>query len=185
MGIKVITPPTLTSIISDANLRVHLKLAADGSEDELMTTYRAAAHALAEHYTGYAIGSQVLELALDEFPNEAIELPRGKVTAIGSLKYMDTDEVEQTISASEYTLDDYSTPCWLVPAVDYVWPTPLEGANVVKVRYTVGDVPEAVKGAILQMCAWQHEHRGDGKAADDIQPPAAKQMLNTVKVHGF
>jgi hypothetical protein len=41
-----------------------------------------------------------------------------------------------------------------------------------------------VKAAILLMVAWMHEHRGDEMAPDDIQPPAAKALLNSVKIWG-
>ena len=76
-------------MVSDADLRTHLRIAADGTENGLMAAYRAAAHQAAEHYTGAAIGSQTLELALDAFPDE-IPLPRGKVTSITSITYKDT-----------------------------------------------------------------------------------------------
>lgn len=177
MRLKVITAPTMTDLVSDADLRTHLRIASDGSEDGLMVAYRLAAHKMAEHYANYPIGSQVLELALDGFPDDAIRL-RGKVTALTSVKYMDADEVEQTVSSTNYTLDDYGIPCWVVPAVDYTWPTTLDAANSVKVRFTAGDAPDAVKSALLIIIGNLYEHRGD--EAQDI-PQAAKALLDTVR----
>jgi hypothetical protein len=56
--------------------------------------------------------------------------------------------------------------------------------SAVKVRFTAGDTPNAVKSALLLMTAWLNENRGSEMASDDIQPAAAKALLNTVKVWG-
>jgi uncharacterized phiE125 gp8 family phage protein len=187
MNPKIITPPTITDVVSDATLRVHLKLASDGSEDENMAVERLGAHKAAEHYTGTAIGAQVLELALDEFPygTAAITLPGGKVSSITSITYVDEDGATQTLATSVYDLDDYSLPCRAVLKYDQEWPDTRAVTNAVKVRYAAGEVAEAVKPALMLMVGFLHEHRGDAMDPDDIQPPAAKSLLNTVKRWGF
>lgn len=184
MGVKIITAPS--QVISRADAKLHLRIddiSGSHPDDALVDALVTAAHGMAEHYTGYAIGSQTLELALDEFPSEspyAIELPRGKVTSITSLKYIDEDEVETTIASSNYTLDDYSIPCWLLPDDDYDWPTPLTAANVVKVRYVAGDLPAAVKSALLLTIGFLYENRG---SENKELPMAAKALLDTIKVY--
>jgi uncharacterized phiE125 gp8 family phage protein len=146
--------------------------------------YFRAAHAAAEHFTGRPIGEQTRELALDEFPEDAFVLGAA-VTSITSVKYIDTAGVEQTLAPAAYALDHYSLECSLLPAVDTDWPDTLETANAVKVRFVAGDLPDAVQAALLLMTAFLFENRGDdSRAADDIQPPAAKALLNTVKVWG-
>jgi uncharacterized phiE125 gp8 family phage protein len=187
MAVKVITPPTLTSVVATVDLRTHLRLASDGSEDGLATAYLAAAHAVAEHYTGRPIGAQTLELPLDCFPgyypdNEIALSPA--VTSISSIKYMDTAGVEQTIASTDYALNDYDLICTVVPDEDYDWPDTQEVQNAIKVRFVAGDTPAAVKSALLLMVAWLNENRGSEMASDDIQPAAAKALLNTVKVWG-
>ena len=97
-----------------------------------------AAFAYCEHYTGRSLGSQTLELALDEFPAGDIQLPQGPVTSITSVKYYDTAEVLQTMDSADYSLDDYSDPQWLSPAYDTEWPDTLATVNAVKVRYVAG-----------------------------------------------
>lgn len=187
MGTKVITPPNLTTLIPPADLRQHLRIAADGSEDELMAAYLAAAHAAAEHYAGRPIGAQTLELAQDSFPQRDGAIALGAaVTGITSVKYLDTDGAEQTVASDAYTLDDYSSSlaCWLIPGADVGWPTAGTYANAVKVRFVAGDLPNAVRAALLLMMAWLFENRGDASDAADIQPPAAKALLDTVKVWG-
>lgn len=184
MGLKVITPPAIISVVSDADLRTHLRIAADGTENGLMAAYRAAAHQAAEHYTGAAIGSQTLELALDAFPDE-IPLPRGKVTSITSITYKDTAGAPQTLSESQYVLDDYSPVCRIVPADGVSWPSTQALPNAVKVRYVAGDVPPAARAAILLTVGHLFENReavAPGTLAE--VPMGARHLLDTIRVYG-
>lgn len=184
MGIKVITPPTITSVISDADLRTHLRIIA--GEEELMAVYRLAAHRAAEHYTGYAIGAQVLELALDAFPEDEIQLPGGKVTSITSITYKDTAGANQTLPGTDYVLDDYSSPPRVVPAADVTWPTSTQDvANAVKVRYAAGDVPDAAKAAILLTTAHLYQNREAVTTGAMVELPlGVRHLLDTIRVYG-
>lgn len=176
---KVITPPT-HPVIPLAEVRDHLCLAADGSQDERMEDYLRAAHAAAEHYTGLSIGTQTLELALDAFPDGAIGLPQGPVSGIVSIQYVATDGSLLTLTPLAYVLDDYSTPQWVLQAQGYDWPATSEVANAVRVRYTAGVMSHPVRAAILLTTAYLHENRGD---VDRELPRAAESLLNTVKVY--
>jgi uncharacterized phiE125 gp8 family phage protein len=185
MALKVVTPPTLTSVIATADLRTHLRLASDGTEDGLATAYLAAAHAVAEHYAGRPIGSQTLELALDAFPEGEIALTPAVSTAAESaptVKYTDLAGVEQTVAATDYSLSTYGMVCTVVPDYGFTWPTPQDILNAVRVRFVAGDTPAAVKSALLLMAAWLNENRGSEMASGDIQPAAARALLDTVKV---
>lgn len=183
MGVKVIT--AATQQILTADLRAHCRI--DGTdEDALLVGFLAAAVAHAEHYTGRSIGSQTLELALDEFPAGPIELPQGPVTSITSIKYIDESEVEQTLSSTLYTLDDYSIKCWAIPAVDTEWPDTLACANAVKVRYVAGTLPAAVKSALLLTVGHLYENRESTSPTEVFELPlGVKSLLDTVKDWSF
>ena len=183
MGVKVITPAA--AAIPTAELRAHCyALAAD---DAQLEGFLAAAQAYAEHYTGRAIGTQTLELALDSFPDGAIELPRGSVTGITSITYVDEAGVTQTISNTLYALDNYDAlQCWAVPAVDTSWPTPGAVANAVKVRYVAGDVTPAVRAALLLTVGHLHANReASTPTAMQELPMGVKALLDTIKVWGM
>jgi uncharacterized phiE125 gp8 family phage protein len=182
MGVKVITPAAQQ--IPTVDLRAHCRTGSD--EDALLTGFLAAAVGYAEHYTGRSFGSQTLELALDEFPAGSIELLRGPVTGITSIKYIDEDGVEQTLSNTLYTLDDYGIQCWAVPKVDTEWPATLAAANAVKVLYVAGDLPSAVRAALLLTVGHLFENR-EASAPVALQelPMGVKSLLDTVKVWGF
>lgn len=182
MGIKVITPPTLTSVVSLAELCTHLKIVV-GSDDGQAVIALAAAHGYAEHYTGIAIGAQVYELALDAFPAAGgIRLPGGVVTAIESLKYIGEDGCEIVMDSARYTLDDYQTPAWLLQAYGTEWPNTLACANAMKVRFACGvnDVPAALKQALLLGAGHYYENREAVAASSQAEVPLGlKALLDT------
>jgi uncharacterized phiE125 gp8 family phage protein len=188
MAHKLITAPTLLSLISLAELRQHCKLDVDGSgthpDDSLLQIYLAAAHQHAEHHTGTAIGAQVVELALDDFPAGPILLAPGPVSSVTSLKYLDTAGVEQTLSAGAYTLDEYANPAWLIQAYGTLWPAPLDAANAVKVRYTAGSntIAPALKAALLLMVGHLYANR-EGAAPGSLAqiPLGVASLLDTVR----
>lgn len=183
MATKVITPPTQQILTAD--LRAHCRI--DGTdEDALLVGFLAGAVGLAEHYTQRAIGVQTLELALDAFPDGAIAIERGPVVSITSVKYIDVDGVEQTLSNTLYTLDDYSQTPWVIPAVDTEWPDTEEVANAVKVRYQAGSLPDAVKSALLLTVGHLYENREASTPVETFELPfGAKALLDTVKVWSF
>jgi uncharacterized phiE125 gp8 family phage protein len=182
MGVKVITPATQQ--IPTADLRLQSRAdPADTTEDALFVGWLAAAVKLAEHDTQRSIGSQTLELALDCFPDGAIELPQGPVTGITTIKYIDEAGVEQTLSSALYTLDDYGLIDRVVLAYGAEWPATREIANAVKVRYVAGELDPAVKTALFLTVAHFYENR---EATTDLDlaelPIGAKHLLGTAKV---
>jgi uncharacterized phiE125 gp8 family phage protein len=162
MPSKVITARADESVLTLATLRLALRIDTT-TEDTLLEIWRGAAFRKAEHHCARSFGAQVRELALDEFPLEGgIRLPDGPVTSITSMKYIDENGDEQTMDSSLYSLDTYSDPQWVLPAVDTDWPTTLQTANAVKVRYAAGSntLVEDVKLAIMMLVAHADANRG-------------------------
>lgn len=182
MNPKVTTPPTIASVVSDAELRLHLRIASDGTEDENMAVDRLTAHREAERYTRTAIGSQTRELALDAFPVGGILLPGGKVSSITSIIYTDENGTLQTLSTSVYELDEYSTPARAALKYDQVWPTARCIQNAVKVIYVVGEVLPACKSGIMLLCGFLRENRGDMPAE---MPSAIAAVLDAERIGSY
>jgi uncharacterized phiE125 gp8 family phage protein len=176
MGLKVITPAS--DVLTLAQLRLHLRLISDPHpEDALLLANLAAAVQYCEHYTGRSIGEQTLELALDAFPSGPIELKQGPAISIESIKYLDSAGIEQTLSASAYTLDDYGLQHWAIAAGE--WPDTGGYANAVKVRYVAGNLPPAVQSALLLTVSDLYENRDQAELSR-----GACALLDTVKVYG-
>lgn len=188
MHYKVITAVS-TEPVTLAEARLQIKADSDTSEDNLITGWITAVRQLAEQYTGRALAPQTLEVALDCFPSsqERIDLPMSPVTSITSIKYTDTAGVEQTISSSAYALSLYGDARSVAPTYGNYWPSTQDVPDAVRIRYITGyaATPEVVKSALRLMIAWLNENRGSEIQPNDIQPPAAKALLNTVKVWGL
>lgn len=182
MAIKVITPPDPQ--ITTEDLRAHCNSVA--ADDAMLDAFLLTAQEYCEHYTGRAFGEQVVELALDEFPPGSIALPHGPVGSITSIKYIDTAGVEQTLSNTLYTLDDYGIQHWAVPAFETEWPDTMAVANAVKVRYAAGFFPPAARSAMLLLVAHYYANREASAPTALVELPlGATSLLNTVKVWGF
>jgi len=184
MGYQVTTPPTEPVTLAEA--RLHLRVD-DTAEDTLIGALITAAREYCQHYTQRSIGSQTLELRLDEFPDGAIELPMSPVTSITSLKYIDTNGTEQTLSGSAYTLDTFSHTAWAIRAYGTEWPETLDAANVVRVVYVAGAAtpPATVRAAMLLMIGHLYENRESvviGQATAQELPLGVKALLDTVRV---
>lgn len=182
MGHKVITAPDMATLIPIAELMRHLKdEGADANRQAEMQALLAAAHAHAEHTTGKSIGTQTLELALDAFPEDGILLPGLPVASITSVKYLDATGAEQTLDAGAYTLDTYdSQQHWLLPTG--TWPTALDSANAVKVRYQAGATTQLQHWGAVRNALLLHTAALDMNRENAEPPPAVAALLNTEKV---
>lgn len=189
---KVITPATVEPVtLQEAKL--HCKIitdvldVAEYAEDSLITAWIASARAVAEHYTGRSLAAQTLEMALHCFPEAGFDLDAPPVTSVTSIKYTDVNGAEQTVSPSLYTLSSYGDARRVELTYDSEWPDTRDQPEAVRVRYVTGyaTTPPAVKAALQLMVGWFNEHRGSEMDPNDIQPPAAKALLNTVKIWGF
>lgn len=158
MGLRLITAPAsypVTLTEAKAQCRV------DGSdEDALLNSYIAMATAHVESVTGRAIISQTWELVIDDF-SDAIMLTKGPVQSVTSVKYIDTNEVEQTLATDQYTLDNVSDPAWIVKPDDVTYPEVADGVNNVVIRFVAGyaTVPAELKAAIQVLIASWYDNR--------------------------
>lgn len=147
---RVVAPVGLP--ISLAEAKTHLnEFAVD--QEENITALIMAAMEDCEGKTLRSIMRQTREETRDSFPdNGYIELEYPPIISIESVKYLDTNGVEQTLTAASYFLDNSSdvTNGWLTPARGYSWPTSYDQINSVRIRYVAGyataaDIPYAVR----------------------------------------
>jgi uncharacterized phiE125 gp8 family phage protein len=163
---------TVTEPVTLAEARCHCRIDADTSDghpdDTMLEIYISAARAYAENFTGLAFAKKTLELALDEFPDDEIELT-GPATSVTSVKYYDSDGTLTTVDADNYILDDFSKPSYLYPVANYSWPTAGDRPNAVRIVYVTGygtdsdseAIPFEAKAAILLTVGHLYENRED------------------------
>ena len=151
-SLYTVTAPSVEPI-SLADAKLHLRVDVD-TDDDLINAIIKAARQRLEIDARVALITQTLEMRLDCFPvdGDDILLLRPPLQSVTSIKYVDTDGVEQTWSSDDYAADIYSTPARIRPAYGEVYPTARSVNNAVTIRYTAGygDAATAVPDDLLQ-----------------------------------
>lgn len=195
MSYTVITPATLKALTVQ-EVKDYLRVDSD-AEDTLLEVLISAATEMAESYLGRFLLTTVIEEFYDFFPvyktgvdpfrgdRNIIYLSRGPVQSLASVKYIDGNGDEQTVSSSDYRTDLVSEPGRIFP--DYGWYGTKDTVNAVIVRYTCGytqasDVPANIKMAMLLMIGEMYEKRVDSVHR---LPTASEYLLNPYRVFRF
>jgi len=167
MGLRLITPPAEEPVtLAEAKAQLRLEHALD---DTTVTALISTARQYVELATWRALVTQTWELSLDGFPvwsvtcPREIQLPKGDVQSVTSVKYDDPAGVEQTFPASSYIVDGYP-PARVVLKRVANWPATNFEALSVRVRYVAGygaasAVPGPLKQATLLLVSQMYEHR--------------------------
>lgn len=186
MAYKVITAAA-TEPVSLADAKLHLRVD-HADEDVMIESLITAAREFAEHYTGRALATQTLEMALDSFPGSSgeIELEMPPVATVSSVKYTDTAGVEQTLESSKYALKARSqTPREVALTYGNTWPSTQEVPEAVRIQYVTGYTacPAAVKSAILIHVQLSYDALTPQER--EALETARDSLLDTVKVWGI
>ncbi len=154
MTLRRVTGPGLPLTVEAAKSNGRIDIDA---EDALVEGHIKAALAHAEKWTGATFQAQVWELVIDAFPEAEIAIPKGRVTSITSVGYIDTDGHAQTTADYETDLTPHDR-AWVIPTGP--WPATMATVNAVTVRFTVGDVPpDDVRQALLLLTEHYYENR--------------------------
>src|SRR5690606_2363792 len=194
MSLTIVTPPAeepVTLTEAKNHLRVDLS-----DDDSLISALIVAAREHAEAITRRAFITQTLKLSLDAFPanNGPIYVPMPPLQSVNSLKYFDTDGVEQTLNeGTDYLVDNESEPGRITPAPDTGWPAAQNRPNAVSVEFVAGfgdasKVPQGIKQAILLMVGHWYENREavtmQGNNAGEL-PMAVDSLLMMHRIWRF
>jgi len=157
--LKLITQ-SATLPVSVAEAKTHLRIDSTAEDTYLQTLILTAAQ-LIEEETNLDIRSTTWEL-VGRFPSvatDAIQLPRGILSSVSSVKYFDAANDEQTIDAANYyTMSPTKTLGWIEPHT--FWPITYHRPDAVTVRFVTGAaVPVLAKHAILLLVGNWFENR--------------------------
>lgn len=158
-NIEVVTAAS-TYPVSTSELKIHLGIS-HSDHDAMIDDCIQAATNLAEVETWQLMGSRTLKMNLDSFQNCII--PRYPVTAISHIKYYDTANTLQTLSASNYDVDLSSFP---TRVRFYTMPSTYDRYNAVQITFTCGhstiaNVEKGIKQAIKMVAADMYDQRGN------------------------
>lgn len=174
MSIRIVSESTLEPISVD-EAGFNLRAADDGNSPpayiEAATIERLikVAREVAEEETELSILERTYELTTDCFGE--IELPRPPVHSIESVKYIDVNGVEQTLSTAIYMLDNraHLRPAMLRLKYEQSWPDHRRESGAIRVRYVAGFrledsppldvVPESLRQAMHLLIAHYWSNR--------------------------
>jgi len=156
-------------------------------DDDYIESLILAAQEQAESILRKKITTKTLVAVWDDFPGDCLELDFGPVESIISIKYLDSDNIERTISTSDYYESFTETPAKVFIKPDKSWPSGVsERENAVYVEYEtgyqgVGGVPEGIKMALKQIVGHYYSNRewvavGPGIGALEV-PQTATWLL--------
>lgn len=178
IGLIELTAPTVEPV-SLAEVKLHSRIGVD-TDDALIAMYITSARQLAEQKTGRSLAPRTMARYYDEFP-DSIELPKGPITSVDSLKYLNTIGVLTTLSSALYSLDATQLSSWIVPAYGTTWPSTLTTPNAVQIQYQVGyssvTIPASIKAWILLMVGTLYENRESASERPVADNPFADALL--------
>lgn len=156
-SLKIVTVGTLP--ITLATAKAHLRILHD-DDDAQITNLIAAGVEEFEQRTGRAFCAITAQLRMNEFPAEAIAIPRPPLQAVSSITYTTAAGVV-TLAAETYTVDATHSPGLITPITS--WPTAIDRPGSIVVSFTAGN-PAAcsarIKNALL---LWLDLHYHDNK----------------------
>lgn len=160
---QVAVPPASPVLPLDL-LHMHLRLpVAPGQahpEDALIVSACNSGRRVAQHNSDRAVGEQTIDATLDAFPRGPIVLPLGPATVVLRVAYaaeVNGTVQEQLLPASAYLLEQRGGRSLLHPLDG--WPTAARVVGAVTVRYLAGDMPDAVRQAILLLVGHYYRNR--------------------------
>ena len=184
---QVITAAS-TFPVSLTEAKAHLKVDTTADDTYIESLIKAGTQ-LSEEYTNRFFINTVIDQTCSSF-KELETLFKSKVNDVQYVKYYDSDNSLQTLSATVYDKMLSYEPSQIQLADGQSFPSITKRNDAVIARYTVGygssasDVPEIIKQAILLTIGNFYENRSSvviGRIATEL-PQNVKWLLNTYKV---
>lgn len=206
VGLRRTTPPNTTPI-TVRQAQDWLGLAA-GTDDNLLRRLILGMTDIAEKHTKRALITQSWTMSLDEWPGGVVdwwdawhavtletsgdnylELPYAPLQSVTSVTTYDVDDASTSITVGDYFIvDTNAEPGRMVLRSTQSWPVDTRIAVRAEIVYVSGygdddaDVPYGVKQGILNMVAWQYEHRGDCDAGSVLAKSGALSALAPYRI---
>ena len=159
MKIELITQPASLPI-DLSKIKSFMRIIGD-EDDATITQMLLASINRAEMLTNRQLGGiATFSLYLDKMPScSKIKLPKSPLVEIVSVKYRDEDENEQTLDASEYWVDEKSTPAELTFVNPEKATSPKPNAVTILFRAGYETIPAEVVHWLCIMTGTMYEHR--------------------------
>jgi uncharacterized phiE125 gp8 family phage protein len=181
MNIRVHTPPVAEPLGLE-EVKLHCRLdETDVTEDTLLADLIVTAREFVEARINRALMTQTIEIVLDGWPCDGIELPRPPLQSLTSITYTDYLGTVAVVPATTYYLDDDNSPARVMLDYGQSWPSvALRSSGAIVVQFVAGygdeptDVPQSILQAMLLLVGHWYEAR---EAATDARFAAGQQEV--------
>ena len=191
MSLILVTAPAMEPVTL-IEAKLHLRVDHD-TENTLINGYIELARLEVEKITRRALITQTWDLWMDAFPDDdELKLPKPPLQSITSIKYYDVNNVEATMSSSDYFVDMKSTPGRVGLASGKSWPgTALRDLSGVVIRFVAGygslntDVPRNQRLAMMLLIGHYYENREASSQSVFQLPMGVEALLSDDRVWSF
>jgi uncharacterized phiE125 gp8 family phage protein len=188
---EVVTPPT-TEPLTLAEVKRHLNVL-HATEDAMISGFALAARRHVEETCSIALINQTQRVYLSAWPRDGkIPLYRPPLVSVTVVKYLDADEVEQTLAADQYHVIKNRIDPHILRRKSATWPTLADHPQAVWVDYVCGYgtepsvVPQDIRNAVLMLAEHLYFNRGETSESNLVRNPvAADALLGPYKTHGW
>jgi uncharacterized phiE125 gp8 family phage protein len=177
----LIAPPSALPVTID-EIKAHLRIET-ADEDAWLLQTATAATAHVEARCGRQLMAQTWRVYLDQWPaSGVVRLPVSPVLSVAEVRVFGMDGDESPLVASAWSLDRVSDP----PRLAIREPlAPGQAMNGIEIDVVAGhgesgaDVPDALRRAILVLCAHWHSVRGSAAdaAALGLEPAGFGKLI--------
>lgn len=185
MAKRLTQPSAEPVLLADVKAQLNIR---DTIQDAIITRRIKEAREWCEEFMQRALLSSSWKVMLDGFV-DGIELAYPPIISVTSIKYYDTNGVQQTLVNTAYSLDSYSEPGIVNRVYGTDWPDTRDIPNAVEVIYdagyaSVGDIPYPIIEAIMLLVGHWMNNQGAAETGTVITrvPLAVEQLLQPYRI---
>lgn len=194
-GLELLTEPTIRPITRE-EVKDHLRIdQTNTSEDAFIDTLILMATEYYQSRSWRQLITATYIQRFDDFPAFSFELRKPPLQSITSIKYIDENEVEQTLPTSVFEVDTFSEVGRVQEADGESFPTVNTQLNAVKVEYKAGfgdtrdNVPDLIKSTIKLIVAHFYENRDMVRVTTGVSeipiPQAIGNLIDQNSIRSF
>jgi len=154
-------------------------------DDSLIVSLIDSAVAMVSSYTCRILDVETRTQILDGFP-AVITLDAAPLVSVTSIAYKDTDDADQTLSSSLYTVDSRDSYAKVTPVYGSDWPSTTAAPQSVTVTFQAGysSSPAPLKQAALMIVSSLYEQRENHITGTIIArvPVSAEWLMNPYRI---
>lgn len=163
-SLSVKTKPVTEPVRTD-EFKKWLRIEGPG-QDDVMVWALSGARQVVEDMTGQTMVNTTYQMRFDTWPcDSVIELPRGPLVTLDSVKYTDAAGAQQTVLPADYVADGNYVPTRVFPAYSKTWPSNRGFKNDIVVEFTAGygtsgaAVPQQLKMGLMFLASVYYSTR--------------------------